>query len=198
MSSDEGAYSSDENEDLEFSTSKRFKEPRQRFNQSFSRISDETMMFTKSHEENETKNESIKEEEEEEETLKAEVSSLLKKTQDESKSNNDFRDMLLQGSMNESKDQSEVPQASRSNLAAAKRDGNFGRFDILFPDLILDYFFRWQSSTKGFGQKFLEKFGLKKNKGRLGKDATGISRQMEVVVRPHGQGLGFGAFKFFY
>jgi len=49
----------------------------------------------------------------------------------------------------------------------------------------------WEKHTKGVGMKYLEKFGFK---GRLGAREDGVSRAIEVVVRPNGQGLGFGDF----
>lgn len=51
---------------------------------------------------------------------------------------------------------------------------------------------KWEKHTKGFGKKFLEKFGFQ---GRLGANETGVTRAIEVVVRPEGLGLGFGDFK---
>jgi len=50
----------------------------------------------------------------------------------------------------------------------------------------------WEKHTKGFGSKMLEKFGFK---GRLGANENGVSRSIEVVVRPAGVGLGYGNFK---
>jgi tuftelin-interacting protein 11 len=49
----------------------------------------------------------------------------------------------------------------------------------------------WQKNTKGFGLKFMQKFGFK---GRLGAKEDGVSGTIEVVNRPAGQGLGFGDF----
>jgi tuftelin-interacting protein 11 len=43
----------------------------------------------------------------------------------------------------------------------------------------------------GIGMKLLNKFGFT---GRLGAKENGVSRAIEVVVRPNGQGLGFGDF----
>lgn len=47
----------------------------------------------------------------------------------------------------------------------------------------------WEKHTKGIGLKYLQKFGFK---GRLGAKEDGVSRAIEVVVRPSNQGLGFG------
>ena len=47
----------------------------------------------------------------------------------------------------------------------------------------------WEKHTKGFGLKLLQKFGFK---GRLGANENGVSRAIEVVVRPGNTGLGFG------
>jgi tuftelin-interacting protein 11 len=50
---------------------------------------------------------------------------------------------------------------------------------------------KWQKSTKGFGKKYLDKFGFS---GRLGAKETGVSGVIEVKVRPNQMGLGFGNF----
>lgn len=50
----------------------------------------------------------------------------------------------------------------------------------------------WEKHTKGIGMKLLQKFGFT---GRLGAREDGVSQAIEVVVRPNGQGLGFGDFK---
>ena len=47
----------------------------------------------------------------------------------------------------------------------------------------------WEKNTKGFGAKFLKKFGFT---GRLGANEDGVSSAIEVKVRPSGLGLGFG------
>eukprot|EP01038_Epipyxis_sp_PR26KG_P007689 gene7689-10460_t len=47
----------------------------------------------------------------------------------------------------------------------------------------------WEKHTKGIGLKLLQKMGFK---GRLGAREDGISRAVEVVVRPNQVGLGFG------
>ena len=47
----------------------------------------------------------------------------------------------------------------------------------------------WEKHTKGIGLKLLQKFGFT---GRLGKEESGVSRAVEVLVRPSNQGLGFG------
>lgn len=47
----------------------------------------------------------------------------------------------------------------------------------------------WEKHTKGIGLKLLKKFGFT---GRLGAKGTGVSKPVEVVVRPTNQGLGFG------
>eukprot|EP01031_Cornospumella_fuschlensis_P041297 gene41297-50402_t len=47
----------------------------------------------------------------------------------------------------------------------------------------------WEKHTKGIGSKLLQKFGFK---GRLGAQEDGISKAIEVTVRPPGLGLGFG------
>ena len=48
----------------------------------------------------------------------------------------------------------------------------------------------WQKHTKGIGLKLLQKYGFN---GRLGAKENGISRAIEVVVRPNQEGLGFGS-----
>ncbi|KAG5176310.1 hypothetical protein JKP88DRAFT_336071, partial [Tribonema minus] len=50
----------------------------------------------------------------------------------------------------------------------------------------------WEKHTKGIGLKLMQKMGFT---GRLGKHETGVTRQLEVKVRPGGIGLGFGNFK---
>lgn len=50
----------------------------------------------------------------------------------------------------------------------------------------------WEKHTKGIGLKLMKKMGFT---GRLGKHETGVTRQMEVKVRPGMMGLGFGDFK---
>lgn len=47
-------------------------------------------------------------------------------------------------------------------------------------------------SSQGIGKKLLMKMGFK---GRLGKNEDGVTRQLEVKVRPGLSGLGFGNFK---
>jgi tuftelin-interacting protein 11 len=49
----------------------------------------------------------------------------------------------------------------------------------------------WEKHTKGIGSKLLKKFGFT---GRLGANEDGVSRPIEVVMRPQAQGLGFGDF----
>lgn len=54
---------------------------------------------------------------------------------------------------------------------------------------------KWEKHTKGFGGKMLAKMGYT-GSGGLGKRAkTGISKPVEVKVRPSNLGLGFGNFK---
>ena len=50
----------------------------------------------------------------------------------------------------------------------------------------------WEKHTKGIGLKLLQKFGFN---GRLGAKENGVSRAIEVVVRPNNTGLGFGDIK---
>ena len=50
---------------------------------------------------------------------------------------------------------------------------------------------QWEKSSKGFGKKYLSKFGFS---GRLGAKETGVSGVIEVKVRPNQMGLGFGNF----
>jgi tuftelin-interacting protein 11 len=50
---------------------------------------------------------------------------------------------------------------------------------------------KWEKNTKGFGKKYLSKFGFT---GRLGAKETGVSGVIEVKVRPSQMGLGFGNF----
>lgn len=59
----------------------------------------------------------------------------------------------------------------------------------LLPEVSLKGIGSWEKHTKGIGLKLLTKFGFK---GRLGLNEDGISRAIEVVVRPAAQGLGFG------
>jgi len=53
-------------------------------------------------------------------------------------------------------------------------------------------FGRFEAHTKGFGAKYLSKFGFA---GRLGKHEQGIVAPVDVKVRPAMLGLGFGGFK---
>jgi Tuftelin interacting protein N terminal/G-patch domain len=50
----------------------------------------------------------------------------------------------------------------------------------------------WEKHTRGIGMKLMKKMGFT---GRLGKHETGVTRQLEVKLRPNGIGLGFGNFK---
>jgi tuftelin-interacting protein 11 len=50
----------------------------------------------------------------------------------------------------------------------------------------------WEKHTKGIGLKLLQKMGFS---GRLGANENGVSRAIEVVVRPNNTGLGFGDIK---
>ena len=50
----------------------------------------------------------------------------------------------------------------------------------------------WEKHTKGIGLKLLQKFGFT---GRLGAKENGVSRAIEVVVRPNNTGIGFGDIK---
>jgi len=50
----------------------------------------------------------------------------------------------------------------------------------------------WEKHTKGIGLKLLQKFGFT---GRLGANENGVSRAIEVVVRPGNTGIGFGDVK---
>lgn len=50
-------------------------------------------------------------------------------------------------------------------------------------------FATWEKHTKGIGSKLLQKFGFT---GRLGAREDGISKAIEVTLRPTKQGLGFG------
>ena len=51
---------------------------------------------------------------------------------------------------------------------------------------------KWEKHTKGVGRKLLDKFGFT---GRLGAHEDGISKAIEVTIRPDGMGLGFCNFK---
>lgn len=58
----------------------------------------------------------------------------------------------------------------------------------------------WEKHTKGIGMKLMAKMGYRGSGGlgskrRLAEKKTGISRPVEVVVRPNNLGLGFGNFK---
>lgn len=48
------------------------------------------------------------------------------------------------------------------------------------------------SLPQGFASKMMAKMGFT---GRLGKNEDGVTRQLEVKVRPDQAGLGFGNFK---
>jgi hypothetical protein len=50
----------------------------------------------------------------------------------------------------------------------------------------------FEKHTKGFASKYLAKFNFE---GKLGREAQGISKPIEVQVRPTNLGLGFGGFK---
>jgi tuftelin-interacting protein 11 len=62
---------------------------------------------------------------------------------------------------------------------------------------------KWERHTKGIGMKLLSKMGYsgngglgaKRKVGLASSSSSGISRPVEVVVRPKNLGLGFGAFK---
>jgi tuftelin-interacting protein 11 len=59
---------------------------------------------------------------------------------------------------------------------------------------------KWEKHTKGIGLKLLSKMGYKGSGGlgaklKKGEGEAGISRPVEVVVRPTNLGLGFGNFK---
>ena len=53
---------------------------------------------------------------------------------------------------------------------------------------------KWEKHTKGIGMKLLSKMGFKSGEG-LGAERKGISRVVEVKVRPTNLGLGFGDFQ---
>eukprot|EP00904_Undaria_pinnatifida_P011496 jgi/Undpi1/7477/HiC_scaffold_22.g09950.m1 len=71
----------------------------------------------------------------------------------------------------------ESQEAEKKKTLPAKLDAGFGG---------------WEKNTKGIGKKLLMKMGFK---GRLGKNEDGVTRQLEVKVRPGLSGLGFGNFK---
>ncbi|CAN0321387.1 unnamed protein product, partial [Hapterophycus canaliculatus] len=71
----------------------------------------------------------------------------------------------------------EKEEPARKKPLPAKLDAGFGG---------------WEKNTKGIGKKLLMKMGFK---GRLGKNEDGVTRQLEVKVRPGLSGLGFGNFK---
>ena len=50
----------------------------------------------------------------------------------------------------------------------------------------------FEKHTKGFASKYLAKFNFE---GRLGKESQGITKPIEVQVRPNNLGMGFGGFK---
>lgn len=59
---------------------------------------------------------------------------------------------------------------------------------------------KWEKHTKGIGMKLLAKMGYKGagglgSKRRLAEQKTGISRALEVKVRPANLGLGYGGFR---
>jgi len=51
---------------------------------------------------------------------------------------------------------------------------------------------KWEKHTKGIASKLMQKMGFS---GRLGSNESGVSKTVEVVVRPNNLGLGFGQFK---
>lgn len=53
-------------------------------------------------------------------------------------------------------------------------------------------FGNWEKHTKGIGKKLLMKMGFK---GGLGKNEDGVTRQLEVKLRPMQSGLEFGSFR---
>ena len=95
------------------------------------------------------------------------------------------------------------PNKSEGGPSAAEGDGQFqGSAGLVFgfpsgggasaPPRADPNLGKWEKHTKGFGLKMLQKLGFK---GRLGAKEKGVSKTVEVVVRPGGLGLGFGGFK---
>jgi len=159
----------------------------------------------------ETMNSSV-EEEEEREAIEKEKQNLIQKESDEvldafedaihsatitkptstatTMSNNQFRDFLMQGDENhnhidESINPTAIIRESANTLSAKEKSANL-------PAVSLNSLGTWEKHTKGIGSKLLQKFGFK---GRLGANESGVSKAIEVVVRPNGLGLGFGDFK---
>lgn len=87
-----------------------------------------------------------------------------------SKSNAYFRELL-----NKDTSEADKPAAKRKPLP--------------LPAAQLDAMGSWEKHTKGFGAKMLSKFGFT---GRLGANEDGVSRSIEVSVRPSQVGLGYG------
>lgn len=102
-------------------------------------------------------------------------------------SNNHFRDFLMQPDEHviaQSNDQF-TNNESANALSAKEKLANL-------PAVSVQSLGTWEKHTKGIGSKLLQKFGFK---GRLGANESGVSKAIEVVVRPNGLGLGFGDFK---
>lgn len=101
-----------------------------------------------------------------------------------SKSNNDFRKMyeteeIISNITEEiSSSNSNVPQQRQPSV-----------IKVVPPEVSIKGLGTWEKHTKGIGMKLLQKYGFK---GRLGANEDGISQAIEVQIRPHGIGLGFG------
>ncbi len=87
------------------------------------------------------------------------------------------KDEEVDKGMEEGLARNHTPPLPPPPLKPVKMDANFGN---------------WEKHTKGIGSKLLAKMGFT---GRLGKQSTGVTRQVEVKLRPNGIGLGFGNFK---
>ncbi|KAJ1564463.1 Tuftelin-interacting protein 11, partial [Nowakowskiella sp. JEL0078] len=54
-------------------------------------------------------------------------------------------------------------------------------------------FGKWETTTKGFGSRYLQQFGYVAGQG-LGKDGGGLTKPIDVKLRPSKMGLGHGGF----
>lgn len=108
-------------------------------------------------------------------------------------SNSQFRDFLMQPAAEENSSQQNhesesdpfANELTKAALSAKEKSANL-------PAVPVHTLGTWEKHTKGIGSKLLQKFGFK---GRLGANESGVSKPIEVVVRPNGLGLGFGDFK---
>ena len=94
-----------------------------------------------------------------------------------------------------------TPDLSASASAAAMPALGLGMTSAAAPPTKKDpNLGTWERHTKGIGMKLLAKMGYKGSGGlgskrRLAEQKTGISRALEVKVRPANLGLGYGGFR---